>query len=426
MNRIVTRPSQGKASSVVDASREVTQHLQRTTLALMRSQYALQRLEAKTEEAEEFAAAPRRHRAPAARTLEDRKRRAAELVGSFDGDIVTAFGEFAATVVRSINGREDPRLVRAPTGASEGAPTDGGMLVPEQFLSIKSALYDTSEIATFADIRETANPLAAVKIPGIDETSRQDGSRWGGFASYWDQEAGSVATSFPRSKMLEFTGKKMHITTRVTTELLNDYPMLGVYLLTGFAAEGSFKLDTAMISGTGAGQPLGFLNSKSLISVPKQSGQAPATIVKENVDGMWARLPAPCRQRAMWLINEDAEPQLQALNGAVGTGGALLYRPPGAVSAFGENATLYGRPLKVIEQNPALGTAGDISVIDPTQYIIIDGGAKSLMSLHARFDNDEVVFRFTWRVDGLPAYSSPITPYSGSSTRSPFVCVAAR
>src|SRR5258708_6429300 len=202
--------------------------------------------------------------------------------------------------------------------------------------------------------------------------------------------------------------------------------MLGAYLLTGFAAEGSFKLDTAMISGTGAGQPLGFVNSKALISVPKQSGQAPATIVKENIDGMWARLPAPCRQRAMWLINEDAEPQLQALNGAVGTGGALLYRPPGAVSAFGENATLYGRPLKVIEQNPALGTAGDISVIDPTQYIIIDGGAKSLMSLHARFDNDEVVFRFTWRVDGLPAYSSPITPYSGSSTRSPFVCVASR
>src|SRR5258708_19731057 len=139
--------------------------------------------------------------------------------------------------------------------------------------------------------------------------------------------------------------------------------MLGAYLLTGFAAEGSFKLDTAMISGTGAGQPLGFLNSKALIAVPKQTGQAAATIVKENIDGMWARLPAPCRQRAMWLINEDAEPQLQALNGAVGTGGALMYRPPGAVSEFGQNATLSRRPLKLIEQNPAPGPARAISLI---------------------------------------------------------------
>jgi HK97 family phage major capsid protein len=422
MNRIVTRPSP-KARTAADVVHEGTQHIQRTTLALMRSQHALKRLEEKTVEAEEDAS---RVPVPRTRTTEDRKRRAAEIVGSFDGDFVSAFGSFAGAVVRDLDGVRDPRLTRAPTGASEGSPTDGGFLVGEQFEGLKDTIYAAGQVAPFVDRRETGNPLAAVKIPGIDETSRADGSRWGGFASYWDDESGSVSASFPRSKMIEFSTRKLHTTTRVTSELLNDVPMLGAYLLTGFIAEGSFKIDTAIISGTGSGQPLGFLKSPALISVPKQSGQAAATIVKENIDGMWARLPAPCRQRAMWLINEDAEPQLQALNGAVGTGGALLYRPPGAVSEFGENATLYGRPLKVIEQNPALGTAGDISVIDPTQYIMVDGGAKSLMSLHARFDNDEVVFRFTWRVDGKPAYASAITPYSGSSTRSPFVCVAAR
>jgi len=40
---------------------------------------------------------------------------------------------------------------------------------------------------------------------------------------------------------------------------------------------------------------------------------------------------------------------------------------------------------------------------------------------------DELAFRFTFRVDGKPAYTSPITPYNGSSnTRSPFVALAAR
>jgi HK97 family phage major capsid protein len=424
MNKIVTRPSPGRSAPL--SAEQESALVNRSTLALMRSQHALRRLEDKIAEAElEASHAP----IPRVRTAEDRKRRAAEIVGSFEGDFVRAFGNFAGAVIRDANGlqKNDPRLQRAPSGASEGSPADGGILVPEQFVPIvQKTAYDVSEIAGFVDHRETDNPLAAVKIPGIDETSRADGSRWGGFASYWDDESGSVSTSFPRSKMIEFSTRKIHITTRVSGELLNDVPMLGAYLLTGFIEEGSFKLDTAIISGTGAGKPLGFLNSPALISVPKETGQASATIVKENIDKMWARLPAPCRKRAMWLINEDAEPQLQALNGAVGTGGALLYRPPGAVSAFGENATLYGRPLKVIEQNPALGTAGDISVIDPTQYILVDGGAKSLMSLHARFDNDEAVLRFTWRVDGKPAYSTPITPYSGSSTRSPFVCIAAR
>jgi HK97 family phage major capsid protein len=307
MNRIVTRPSPGTA--LLDATNEGTRHIQRSTLALMRSQHALKLLEEKTAQAEEEAS---RAPVPRTRTAEDRRRRAAEIVGTFGGDIITAFGEFAATTVRAINDRDDPRLERASIGASEGAPTDGGFLVPEQFLAIKHTIFATGELAQFADIRETANPLAAVKIPGIDETSRQDGSRWGGFASYWDQESGSVATSFPRSKMLEFSGKKMHITTRATTELLNDYPMLGAYLLTGFAAEGSFKLDTAMISGTGAGQPLGFLNSKSLISVPKQSGQAPRPSLRKTSTacGLACQHPAADRSRSSSRTPHWARPAI--------------------------------------------------------------------------------------------------------------------
>jgi HK97 family phage major capsid protein len=87
---------------------------------------------------------------------------------------------------------------------------------------------------------------------------------------------------------------------------------------------------------------------------------------------------------------------------------------------------LKGRPVIVLEQCPALGAVGDIALIDPSQYILIDGGEKTAMSVHAHFDSDEIVFRFTWRVDGKGAYSSPITPFNGSQTRSPFVTLAAR
>ena len=65
-----------------------------------------------------------------------------------------------------------------------------------------------------------------------------------------------------------------------------------------------------MINGTGAGQPLGLLNADATISVAKETGQAAATVLSENIFGMWARLHAPRRQNAVWLINQEIEPQL--------------------------------------------------------------------------------------------------------------------
>jgi hypothetical protein len=51
---------------------------------------------------------------------------------------------------------------------------------------------------------------------------------------------------------------------------------------------------------------------------------------------------------------------------------------------------------------------------------------KSAMSLHVRFDTDQALLRFVMRVDGKPSFTTPITPYNGSLTRSPFVCLGAR
>lgn len=333
------------------------------------------------------------------------------------------FGEFLRHVAHAANPSATDRpalhLMRA---VNEVDPSAGGFMVsPEWAERLIYSAYDESVIAQLVDARETANPLAEVKIPGIDETSRQDGSRWGGFISYWGAESSTVPPSFPRSKLIEFTGRKIIIVTRASRELLNDVPMLASHVNKGFAAEAGFKLDAAIFAGTGAGQPLGMLNSPALITVSKAAGQAAGTIVSENVSAMWSRLPVPCRRRAAWLCNEDAEGQLENLGGA---SGPAMYMPAG--TGGNPYPLLKGRPVLVIEQSPLLGNVGDIVLVDPTQYILMDGGMKYALSVHARFDNDEVVFRFTWRVDGKGAYSSPITPYNSGATRSPFVALAAR
>jgi HK97 family phage major capsid protein len=87
---------------------------------------------------------------------------------------------------------------------------------------------------------------------------------------------------------------------------------------------------------------------------------------------------------------------------------------------------LKGRPVLTIEQCPAVGTVGDLVLADLSKYVILDGGMNSAISLHVRFDSDQALLRFTMRVDGKPSFATPITPYNGTLTRSPFVCLGAR
>jgi hypothetical protein len=48
------------------------------------------------------------------------------------------------------------------------------------------------------------------------------------------------------------------------------------------------------------------------------------------------------------------------------------------------------------------------------------------MSIHLRFDYDESVFRFIFRLDGAPWWPAALTPYKGSNTQSCFVNLADR
>jgi hypothetical protein len=47
-------------------------------------------------------------------------------------------------------------------------------------------------------------------------------------------------------------------------------------------------------------------------------------------------------------------------------------------------------------------------------------------SMHVAFDTDEMRFRVTYRVDGKPMWSVPLTPFKGTLTKSPFITLAQR
>ena len=87
-----------------------------------------------------------------------------------------------------------------------------------------------------------------------------------------------------------------------------------------------------------------------------------------------------------------------------------------------------GRPVLTVEYCATLGTVGDIILADLGEFLLGDrtGGVQTQTSIHVKFIESETAFRFIWRVDGAPAWSSATTPLNGTATVSPFVTLAAR
>jgi HK97 family phage major capsid protein len=321
----------------------------------------------------------------------------------------------------------DRRLVRAPTGAGEVDPTGGGFLVQVDFAAaIFMLAHDMGEILSRVNKLPISANANGIKIPGVDESSRATGSRWGGVASNWVGEGTAVTPSKPKFRTVEFDLKKLMSVMYTTDELLQDSTALTSIASQAFSEEVMFMTEDAIYEGTGAGMPLGFMKSPCLITIPKVTGQAEATIVKENIDQMWARCWARSIKNAAWFINQDCMPQLMAMNQAVGTGGQLVYLGPGGLSAT-PYSTLYGREVVWTEYSSTLGTPGDIVLADLSQYMLVDkNGVQAATSMHVAFLTDEMVFRITYRVDGKPMWSVPLTPFKGTNTKSPFIALAQR
>ncbi len=346
------------------------------------------------------------------------------------GDQYRSFGEQLQAIFKHYSSKgsdTDRRLVRAPTGAGEVDPTGGGFLVQVDFAAaIFMLAHDMGEILSRVNTLPISANANGIKIPGVDETSRATGSRWGGVASNWVGEGTAVTPSKPKFRTVEFDLKKLMSVMYTSDELLQDSTALTSIASQAFSEEVMFMCEDAIFEGSGAGMPLGIMKSPALITVAKQNGQAAQTVVKENIDNMWSRCWARSMKNAVWFINQDTLPQLMAMNQSVGTGGQVVYLPPGGLSAT-PFSTLYGREVVWTEYSSTLGTTGDIVLADFSQYMLVDkNGVKAATSMHVAFLTDERVFRITYRVDGKPMWSVPLTPFKGANTKSPFIALASR
>jgi HK97 family phage major capsid protein len=345
-------------------------------------------------------------------------------------DDFTSVGQFLQAVRQagSPGGSIDRRLsTRAASGAQETVPSDGGFLVgTDMSAELLTRTYQTGQLTSRARPVPISAGSNGIKINGIDETSRVDGSRWGGVQVYWADEADTVTATKPKFAPIELALHKLMGLFYTTDELLQDTAALESIATQAFTEEFGYKLDWGMVRGTGVGSLLGILNSPCLVSVAKETGQAADTVVAENIIKMYSRTWARSRQNAVWLVNQDIEPQLFQFALSVGTGGVPLFMPAGGLSAQPFN-TILGRPVLPIEQCSTLGDQGDIFLADFSQYYLAKkGGIQSAVSIHVRFIYDESCYRWTLRTDGQPSWRSALTPAYGTNTVSPFITLDAR
>jgi HK97 family phage major capsid protein len=341
-----------------------------------------------------------------------------------------SMGDFACAVVNASGhpGTVDPRLQFAAgpgTFGSEGVGADGGFAVPPEFrTTIMEKVLGEASLLGRTDLIDVAGN--SITIPKDETTAWQTS---GGILATWEGEGAQIAQTRPLLEDVTVKLNKLTALVPVTNELLEDAAALASYINRKAPEKIDFKVNLAIIAGTGVGQPLGILNSPALISVAKTTSQATATVNHANIITMWARLYGPARQNAVWLINQDVEPQLNALG--FPTGGTTvqfpIYIPPGGVSGA-PYSTLLGKPVIPTQACSTVGTQGDIILTDLKAYLAAQkvGGLRAETSIHLWFDYDITAFRFILRIAGQPWWSSAISPLNGSNTMSHYVTLDAR
>lgn len=301
-------------------------------------------------------------------------------------------------------------------------PSDGGFLIPE---ILRAELLRIALENAIVRSRARVIPMDSLTVPfpTVDSTSNVS-SVYGGVTGYWTEEGATLTASQPRFGRVELRAQKLALYTEVPNELLQDSsPSLAAFIGDIFPEAIAWFEDVAFFVGGGVGEPLGFLNAPCAVNVDR-TGSSSGTVVWADIVNMYARMLPQSLSRAVWIVSPDTLPALFQMVMTGGTSPIMLGGQAGfATGSASPPMTMLGLPIIVSEKARALGTIGDVNLVDFGFYLIGDRQAMSAkQSEDFKFSSDVTAFRVTERLDGRPWLLSAITPQNGgSNTLSPFV-----
>jgi len=307
---------------------------------------------------------------------------------------------------------------KAALGESSGAA--GGYTVPPEFYQ---ALMQIVAENTFIRPRAFVMPMAGatLQIPYLDITTVESAGVspfFAGVQMYWTAEAQTRTETEPAFKQMELKAWELSGYSVSSNVLLQD-SIIGLekFLMTLFARAIAWFEEYAFLQGNGVGKPQGMLNSGARVLVNRSGGAG--TVVFADVATMWSKLLPASWGSAIWTFSPSVVPQLLQLKD--GANRAIFISIDQGITKS-PNWSLLGRPAFPTEKVPALGTTGDLMLLDPSLYVIGDRmSVEVAASEHVNFLKNQMTWRVVERVDGQPWMEKPITLQDGSTTVSPFV-----
>lgn len=315
--------------------------------------------------------------------------------------------------------QENSRKVRNAAGSN--VPSDGGFLIPE---ILRSDILTLTLPESVVRPRATVIPMDSLKvpIPAVDEKDRS-ANIFGGIVFYWTSEGGIGQDTSAKFQQVTLDAKKLFGYTGIPNELLADSRAFVAWFAQQFPKGIAWFEDISFLGGDGTDKPLGAFKGDATIAVARNTT---GHIKYQDIVAMFARMYPSSIDNSVWVVSPDTFTDLAELSFSPdGTNyvPVMLWLP----NAVGKPIpTLLGQPVIRTEKAPAaLGSQGDISLVDFSQYLIGDRQAMSLeSSSDYLFGTDKTAFKVIERVDGRPWWQSALTPHNGSATLSPYIQLA--
>jgi HK97 family phage major capsid protein len=332
-------------------------------------------------------------------------------------------GEFLFALARmKADGIKDSRLdpLREKREQTMGTGATGGYALPEQFDAMIRQVQAQEAIVRprAAVIPAGSPPDAKLTFPSLDQTSAQN--IYGGVTVVHTGEGVTMTETTANLREVSLEPKEISAYIVVTQKLLNNWEAAGAFVTRQLSQAMMGQEDYDFMRGNGVNKALGFINCAAAISYTRAGASA---IAFADVYNMLARILMRGGSY-IWLASQTTIPQLAAMVDA-GSHAVWLGGPGGSLSgAQGPlPTTLMGLPIVFADRLPALGTKGDLSLVNLSYYLIKDGsGPAAASSEHILFLSNKVVFKVVWNVDAHPWLTEPLgLEGSTTNTVSPFV-----
>jgi HK97 family phage major capsid protein len=342
-----------------------------------------------------------------------------------EGDPKRSFGDFCVAVARKDSKYLEKHYgsqrieYSAKAALAEASGLTGGYTVPPDFYRQLLAIVSEN---TFIRPRAFVQPMASatLQFPYLDITTVQAAGVspfFGGVQMAWTEEAQTRTETEPQFKMMELKAHELSGYSVSSNVLLQDSAFgLERFLMTLFGKAIAWFEEYAFLQGNGVGKPQGILTAPASLTVNRQTG---GLVQFQDVATMYSKMLPSSVNNCIWVHSPSVIPQLLQLKDGANRS-IFISIDQGAAKR--PNWALLGLPTFVTEKVPALGTKGDLMLLDPSLYVIGDRMQIEIASSeHVNFLKNQMTWRVVERVDGQPWLEKPITLQDASTQVSPFV-----